>query len=137
MNCSLLIVEDDPDQLDRLARRFSRIGYQVTAAHHPRQALAAAMLHPFQVAIVKHTLPEIDGISLTSRLHALRQNVQVIVLTSESDAVSKARAAGALACLIKPCKQAVLEATVEDLVESCVDETRLHAKPAVPILKEI
>src|SRR5260221_14325682 len=137
MNCSLLIVEDDPDQLVILARRFPRLGYHVTAAHHPRQALAAATLHPFQVAIFKHTLPEIDGISLTSRLHALRQDVQVIVLTSESDAVSRARAAGALACLIKPCKQAVLEATVEDLFEFWAGEKRLHAKPAGAILKGI
>jgi DNA-binding response OmpR family regulator len=94
-------------------------------------------LHPFQVAIVNHTLPEIDGILLTRRLHVVRQDVHVIVLTSEPDAVSKARAAGALACLIKPCKQAVLEAKVEDFFESCADETRHHAKPAVPVLKEI
>jgi DNA-binding response OmpR family regulator len=137
MNCSLLIVENDPDQLDILASRFSRIGYHVTAAHHPRQALSAAALHPFQVAIVNHTLPEIDGILLTRRLHVLRHDVQVIVLTSESDAVSKAREAGALACLIKPCIQAVLEATVDDLFESCADETRLHVEPELPVLKEI
>jgi DNA-binding response OmpR family regulator len=130
MNCSLLIVEDDPDQLDILARRFSRIGYHVTAAHHPRRALAAATFHTFQVAIVNHALPEIDGILLTRRLRALRQDVQVIILTSETEVVLKARAAGALACLIKPCKQAVLEATVEDLFESCMDETRLHARQA-------
>jgi len=137
MNCSLLIVEADHDELEILACRFSRIGYHVTASHHPRQALAAAALQTFQVAIVNHTLPEIDGISLTRYLHALRQDVQVIILTSESDAVSKAGAAGALACLIKPCKQAVLEATVEDLFESCADDIRLHAKPAMPVLKEI
>jgi DNA-binding response OmpR family regulator len=137
MNCSLLIVEGDLDQLEILACRFSRIGYHVTAAHHPRQALAAATLHPFQVAIVNQMLPEIDGILLTHRLHALQRDVQVIILTSESDAESKARAAGASGCLFKPCKQAVLEATVEDLFEWCADETRLHAKPAVPVLKEI
>lgn len=127
MNRSLLIVEDDLDQLDALTRWFTRAGCRVTAAHHPRQALAAATLHPFQVALVNHALPEIDGIELTRQLRALLHDVQVIVLSDEADAVPKAKAAGAVACLIKPCKKALLEATVEDVFERCADETQLHA----------
>jgi DNA-binding response OmpR family regulator len=134
MNRSLLIVAGDPDELDIHTRRFSLMGYQVTAAHRRRQALAAVTLHLFQVAIVNHTLSEIDGIELARRLRAQRDGLQVIVLTSAPDAVPRARAARAAACLLKPCIQAVLEATVEDLCERRGEETRLPAEPAAAVL---
>jgi len=114
---SLLIVESDLDQLDVLSRWFSRAGYHVTAAHHPRQAIAATTLHPFQVALINQELPEISGSELTRRLQSLLPDVQVIAFTTNADDEELATSEGTLTCVRLPCPKATLEAAVEDAFE--------------------
>ena len=65
---SLLIVDDDPDQLDILSRIFPRSDYYVVAVNHPRRALEAASSQQFQVALLDLSLPDMDGIELMQRL---------------------------------------------------------------------
>ena len=81
MNRSLLIVEDDPEQLDALVRWFILAGYEVTGAHHPSQALEAASLRQFQVALLDANLPEMDGLQLMQRLNLHQDGIQAVILT--------------------------------------------------------
>ena len=119
MKRSLLIVDDDADQLMTLSRWFTRRGYRVVTANHPRQALGAAAADRFQVAIVDASLPEIDGIELMKRLKHAQRDLQVVILSgydfAEYDSPERlAKADCAFTCLIKPCDLAALEATVKD-----------------------
>jgi DNA-binding response OmpR family regulator len=132
MHRSLLIVEDDLNQLATLKCWFVRAGYQVTGVTHPRQALEAASFRPFQVAIINHTLPEIDGIELMRRLQRLLGDIQIVIQSYHPQAVSDAKAAGAFACLVKPCRMALLEATVEDAYERSTVELPVLAEQKVP-----
>jgi CheY-like chemotaxis protein len=122
MNGSLLIVEDDLEQLAILKRWFIKAGYQVTGVHHPRMALEAATLHPFRVAIVNHTLPDMDGIALMQRLRRTLGDLRVVIQSYDAHAVQDAEAAGAFACLVKPCAKSVLEATVAEALGSIATE---------------
>ena len=95
MNNSILIVEDDPEQLDVLTRRFIQTGCRVVAVHHPRQALAAASFRPFRVALLDARLPEIDGLDLMQRLKRIQHDIQVIILADHDYSMQRARSEGA------------------------------------------
>ena len=126
---SLLIVDDDADQLLMLSHLFRRCGYHVVTANHPRDALVAISSGQFQVAILDASLPDIDGIELMKRLKRSQCGLQVIILSgydfAEYDSPEHlARADCAFACLVKPCPLALLEATITDAFD--------HAAQACP-----
>ena len=122
MNRSLLIVEDDPDQLEVLARCFVRAGYHVVSVHHPRQALEAASFRQFQVALLDASLPEMGGVELLQCLKWTQHRLQFIILSRYPHPERWANAEGAFAWFVKPCNMALLEATVADAFEHAVDE---------------
>ena len=117
MNRSLLIVDDDTDQLSTLARWFSRRGYNVVTADHPRQALVAASAGRFQVALVDASLPEIDGLELMKRLKRMQNDLPVIILSGYDFSAYETGENGSstdspFACLTKPCDLGLLERTL-------------------------
>ena len=129
MNRSLLIVEDDPDQLEALVCWFSRAGYDVTGVDHPGKAREAAGLRQFHVALLDISLPDMDGLVLMQRLHLLQYGIQVIILSGHDNLERRAKADGAFACLAKPCRMALLRATVEDALERAADEATPMEQP--------
>jgi DNA-binding NtrC family response regulator len=114
MGRSLLIVAENAEQLEMLARRFTRAGYQVVGLQHPRQALQAASFQQFQVALLDADLPEMDGIELMRRLQRSHRALQVVILFGDDRSEQHTGADGAIACLNMPCEMAVLKATIED-----------------------
>jgi DNA-binding response OmpR family regulator len=131
MNRSLLIVEDDLDQLEVLARLFVQAGYQVVSVHHPRQALEAASIRQFQVALLDAGLPEMDGIELMRHLKRSQKAVQVIILSGDQYPQRRAKAEGAFAYFLKPCRMALLEATVESAMERSAKESPVRERPTI------
>ncbi len=123
----LLIVENDESLLDLLSRNFYQRGYEVTPVCHPRQALEAASITPFHVALMDGSLPEHDGIWLMIELHRYLADLQVVILSAHCDAEFKQRCLdkGAFAYLQKPCGLTELETTIEAAVEH-----RLLSEPA-------
>ncbi len=127
MNRSLLVVDDDIDQLSTLARWFSRRGYNVVIANHPRQALVAASAGRFQAALVDASLPEIDGLELMKRLKRMQNDLPVIILSGYDFLGFKtsenwANTDRAFAYLTKPCDLGLLEKTIEDAMDRATDE---------------
>lgn len=122
MDRCLLIVEDDPDELDILTCRFIQAGYQVVSVHHPRQALEAASFRQFQVALLDASLPEMDGVELLQCLKRTQQHLRFIILAGHQCSEPWAHVEGTFAWLVKPCNMALLETTVEDAFELAVDE---------------
>ena len=126
---SLLIVEDDLGQLELLSAKFVRTGYRVVSVQHPRQGLEAAIFQQFQVALLDGSLPEMDGLELMRRLKRTQDGVQVIFLSGCEYPIWRAKAEGAFTWLVKPCKMALLEATIQHAFECPIDELpeREHA----------
>ena len=127
MNRSLLIVDDDIDQLSALTRWFSRRGYHVVTANHPRQALVAASGRQFQAALVDASLPEIDGLELVNRLKRIQNDLPVIILSGYDILACRtpeswSNADNAFASLRKPCDLGLLEATIQDAIDRAIDE---------------
>lgn len=130
MNCSLLIVEDDPDQLEALVRWFVRAGYEVTGVDHPIQALDAASVRQFQVALLDASLPEMDGFLLMQRLNLQQACMQFIILSGHDNLERRANSDGAFAHLAKPCKLALMQVTVEGAFKRARDELTAREQPA-------
>ena len=126
MNRSLLIVDDDIDQLSVLTRYFSRRGYHVVTVNHPRQALVAASGRQFHAALVDASLPEIDGFELMKRLKRIQNDLPVIIVSGYDFLAYKtpesSNADSAFACLRKPCDLGLLEKTIEDAIDRAIDE---------------
>ena len=122
MNRSLLIVDDDLDQLDTLARCFVEAGYQVISVHHPRQALEAASFRQFQVALLATSLPEMDGLELMRRLRRTQHHLQFFILSGYRGPGWLAREDGSVARLVTPSNMALLQETVEDAFDQAVEE---------------
>ena len=113
--CSILFVDDDVEILETMLRRFTKRGFHVVGASHPRQALGAVNQQEFQVAVLDRSLPEMDGLALMNKLHSLVADLQVIILSGhvaendEHDAISQV----AFAYLTKPCSLRTLEQAIK------------------------
>ncbi|HEX5444496.1 MAG TPA: response regulator [Pirellulales bacterium] len=112
--CSLLLVDDDEEFLEIVARRFRRRGMLVALATNAPAAIEAAEQHGFHVAIIDRSLAGHDGLDLMVRLRDDRPDLRVIVLSGHSDAqtIAHARDRGAFDYLVKPSSLADLEAAV-------------------------
>jgi CheY-like chemotaxis protein len=105
MNRSLriLLVEDDPDGRDILARLLRRSGHVVEVAADARTALEVVARMPIDVLLSDIGLPEVDGCELMTAVQRLRRTPG-IALTGFVDSKEEARcrAAGFGQFLRKP-----------------------------------
>lgn len=81
---SLLLVDDDQETLDALARWFIGRGFEVASARHPRQALSAASRTNFDAVVLDAFLPESSGLELMDQLRRFCDG-PVIMVTGRDD----------------------------------------------------
>ncbi|HUI97626.1 MAG TPA: response regulator [Xanthobacteraceae bacterium] len=88
----VLIVDDDPDAVEFLAGRCSRMGLTVLTAADGVQALAIARQSPPDIMIVDVHMPELDGLSLCSRMIDPQYiGIDIIVTSGYSDHAAEER----------------------------------------------
>ena len=94
----ILLVEDNEMNLDMLARRLSRQGFEVVAAQDGAAGLAKAVSERPELILMDMSLPVIDGWEATRRLKAdpATCDIPVIALTAHAmaDDQEKAMSAG-------------------------------------------
>ncbi|MEX1230233.1 MAG: response regulator [Planctomycetaceae bacterium] len=133
MHNSLLVVEDDVDQLEVLKLFLTRSGYDVVGVPHPQDALDAACDREFQVVILDQWLPEMEGLELMQRLRMLLDNAQYIVITGDDHLVDEAKKAGAFACLLKPYRLSLIETVIEEALERRVNHIPQRAEDTATV----
>ncbi|SHO48555.1 hybrid sensor histidine kinase/response regulator [Desulfopila aestuarii] len=118
----LLIVDDEADLREVLQRILENIGYSVTVAATPIEALArfTATPHDFDMLITDMNMPEMDGAELIDKVRALRENLPVILCTGFSETMNEksTRALGRARHLVKPVTQKELHETIRSLLDS-------------------
>lgn len=99
----LLVVEDEPDLLNGLARTLRRAGYAVDTAVDGQEGLYKAENTDYDAVVLDWMLPKLDGMTLLERLRK-RRETPVLLLTARDTTRDRVRGldAGADDYLVKP-----------------------------------
>ena len=129
MSRKLLIVEDDTDTRDYIAKGFLEQGYRVETASSGRDGLYHATDGGFDALILDRMLPEIDGLSIVKSIRAAGISTPVLMLTALSAVAARVQGLnhGADDYLVKPFSFQELHARIEALLRRPQDqqETRM------------
>jgi DNA-binding response OmpR family regulator len=103
---TVLIIEDDPLQVEMLQEGLKRNGFHVIAAGTASDGLRLAKSEHPDAIVMDLGLPDGNGIDLCARLtdHPETSNTPVIIIsgTTEKDVVRRSRASGGKFFLHKP-----------------------------------
>ena len=66
----LLVVEDEPELADAVARGLRRDGYAVDVAHDGQEALDRLAINAYDLVCLDLNLPEVDGLEVCRRLRS-------------------------------------------------------------------
>jgi CheY-like chemotaxis protein len=124
-----LVVDPDSDTRDLYSVILADVAETVELVSDGRIALAKALAKPPDLVVTDTHVPFIDGYALCRLLRSDSATAAVPIIVATSDgtgsSVSRARAAGASAVLLKPFSVDPLIATIREVLE---DQS---AKPAV------
>jgi putative two-component system response regulator len=117
----VLIVDDSRSSLAFLTQTIGQLeGCEAEAFLKPSAALARSAEVQFDLVIVDNIMPEMDGLELTARLHALPSYRHVPIIMVTSDAAPTVRmqaiAAGATDFVSKPFDPIELQARARNLL---------------------
>ena len=114
----LLLVDDDEELREDMARYFSQAGYLVSEAESGERALELADQRAFQVIVLDMVMPGISGLELLQKLSERGADAEIIMLTGQGSIPSAVEAMklGAVEFISKPIALPVLES----LIEKCV-----------------
>ena len=101
----LLLVDDDDDVRNSIARRLTRHGHTVSDIGRPLEAIEFAKQQQFDVALVDLSMPEMNGIELLVQLKQIDPACSVVMLTGEAtvETAVQAMKEGAYDYVRKPC----------------------------------
>lgn len=100
----ILVVDDDPEAVRLITKRLQPEGYMLDVARNGKEALEKALAFPFDLMLLDIKLPEVDGLTVLSRIKESRPDICVIMMTafgSEQVAVDALKR-GADDYMIKP-----------------------------------
>lgn len=100
----ILVVDDEADFRDTLAKRFAFRHIPVTAVASGAEALAVLDAEAFDAVLLDLRLPGMDGLATLEAIKASHPQVAVIVLTGHAspEAGQRGLALGAAAYMLKP-----------------------------------
>ena len=113
----ILIIEDDRDAAQYLAKGLRESGHGAEVAEDGRDGLLMAAVEPFDLLIVDRMLPNLDGLSLVQHLRKTGNTTPVLFLSALGEVDDRVRGlrAGGDDYLAKPFAFAELLARVENL----------------------
>ena len=126
----ILVVDDNEDNRDMLARRLKRQDYEVLTAAGGSAALAALAGTPVDLVLLDVMMPDLDGYAVLKRLKADRalRDIPVLMISAldELDSVVRCIQLGAEDYLGKPFDPVLLQARIG----ACLEKKRLHDQEA-------
>ena len=125
-NIKLLLVEDDMDVGDSLAKMLNGKGYEVSLVRDGEQGLSVAMSADHDLILLDKLLPKLDGLSVLQQLRS-KKDTPVIMLTAcgtEQDRIDGFRG-GADDYLPKPFNVVELELRIEALLRRSKPSTNM------------
>src|SRR3954470_20872427 len=81
----VLVVDDEADVLDALARAIRIAGYSVEKAKTAKDALALCSDHAFDLLVVDFIMPGMTGLEVLNKIRALHPTIRSIVVSGKVD----------------------------------------------------
>jgi DNA-binding NtrC family response regulator len=125
-----LIIDDDPTLVEGLKRFSNADSYRVLASGSEQEALFLWRSEFFNLIVLNLSLPNIDGLSLLSRIKKLSADSEVVTLSDHGDiekAIQSFRS-GAFDHLVKPVEPGMIERAIKGALEKqCREFERRNA----------
>jgi adenylate cyclase len=123
---AILVVDDDQENRELLARRLTRDGHRVRMASGGAEALSILHTEPVDLVLLDVMMPDLDGPTVLARLKEdpERRHIPVLMISAldETAAVVRAIELGAEDYLPKPCDPVLLRARIG----ACLEKKRLR-----------
>jgi len=115
----LLIVDDEVNFIDALAKRLEMRGFEIRKAYNGQEAIDAAKSEKFDIALLDLKMPGMNGDQVLELLKAEHKFLEVIMLTGHGslDSAVKATKLGAFDYLPKPYELDHLITTLREAYE--------------------
>jgi len=128
-NHKILIIDDEPAQVQALAGFLKKKGFDVEKANAGLDGLKIVERQTIDLIITDFKMPDIDGIEVLKRAKAINPEIDVIVMTAfgSIESATEAMRAGAIDYLTKPVNLDQLEILIHKALEhrQLVSENRL------------
>lgn len=119
---TVLVVDDDPEQVDLLTRLVSHSGMVALPAYSGRQCLQQARRRAVDAIVLNVVMPEMSGLEVCAALRgkAATRSVPIILLTAKDDTATRREAMrlGASEFVAKPARGQDLLARIRTQVEA-------------------
>jgi DNA-binding response OmpR family regulator len=118
----VVIIDDNRSNLEFLSAALTQPGVKVFAAATPKNGLALVSLHRPQIVMTDLVMPGMSGFEVLQRIRQMDSNIDVIVMSAEESAGSRAEAIqqGANDYLKKPIPLSVLRDRVGRLIQKYI-----------------
>ena len=113
----LLIVEDEIELCDTVAKTLYRAGYEVDTCYDGSEALDYILAENYDLIVLDLNLPGMDGMELLKELRKKNEETKVLILSARSQIADKVEGldAGANDYMEKPFHLQELEARIRSL----------------------
>jgi DNA-binding NtrC family response regulator len=123
----VLLVDDEKDFVETLAKRLRKRGLDVLSASGGAQAVEIVRNEPLDVVVLDVKMPDMDGIETLGQIKKAGPCVEVIMLTGHADVevALTGMELGAFDYLMKPADIDELTYKIQDAYKkkSCLEET--------------
>lgn len=126
----VLVVDDEPFNVDLLEQELELLGHSTIAARDGREALDRLTAGGIDLVLLDVNMPGLDGFAVLARMkeHSAWQHIPVVLISAMTDMASVVRGIelGAEDYLPKPFEPLLLKARIS----ACLERKRLHDQEA-------
>ena len=83
-NSSILVVDDDHDIVNAIAKLLGKEGYRIYKAYNGLEAIDMLMQYDIQLILIDVMMPKLDGLSAMMKIRE-KNNIPIIVLSAKSE----------------------------------------------------
>ncbi|PYM13418.1 MAG: hypothetical protein DMD81_21165 [Candidatus Rokuibacteriota bacterium] len=101
---NILIVDDEPDVAEVLAKSLSRQGHTATVVHSGEDALRVLRETPLDAMFLDVSMPGMNGLDVLAEVKRIKPALAVVVITGHGtdNEIEAARQMGAVDIITKP-----------------------------------
>lgn len=127
LNGLILVVDDEPDNLELMRKMLFALGCEVTCCHSPVEAVELVRERPgsYSAVITDQTMPQLSGIQLAQALRAAQYAGPVILYTGYGDTLdtSALSQSGVTQLLSKPLNKTTLAQALQHVLTQSEGQT--------------